>query len=106
MHVNQFTHRHRGEIHETVRTPWRSHCLMNLASMTVAIAGGFVNIHHTIPPTNTNKLAEVASLFLRLGFTAFGGPAAHIAMMRTEVVQRRQWINDERFLDLLSVVNL
>jgi chromate transporter len=57
-------------------------------------------------PSDTNKLAEVASLFLRLGFTAFGGPAAHIAMMRTEVVQRRQWISDERFLDLLSVVNL
>jgi chromate transporter len=59
----------------------------------------------TVPP-DTNRLAEVASLFLRLGFTAFGGPAAHIAMMRTEVVQRRQWISDERFLDLLSVVNL
>ena len=57
-------------------------------------------------PPGTNKLAEVALLFLRLGFTAFGGPAAHIAMMRAEVVQRRQWISDERFLDLLSVVNL
>lgn len=69
------------------------------------IIRGFMNNHHIVP-ADPNKLAEVASLFLRLGFTAFGGPAAHIAMMRTEVVQRRQWISDERFLDLLSVVNL
>jgi chromate transporter len=54
----------------------------------------------------SNRLAEVASLFLRLGFTAFGGPAAHIAMMRREIVQRRNWISDERFLDLLGIVNL
>jgi chromate transporter len=54
----------------------------------------------------SNGLAEVASLFLRLGFTAFGGPAAHIAMMRQEIVQRRGWISDERFLDLLGIVNL
>ncbi len=49
---------------------------------------------------------EVALLFLRLGFTAFGGPAAHIAMMREEVVRRRKWISDQRFLDLLGVINL
>jgi chromate transporter len=53
-----------------------------------------------------NHLAEVATLFLRLGFTAFGGPAAHIAMMREEVVRRRKWISDERFVDLMSVTNL
>ena len=64
------------------------------------------------PPTTDvtdpqhNRLAEVAGLFLRLGFTAFGGPAAHIAMMRTEVVQRRKWVSDERFLDLMSIINL
>ncbi len=52
------------------------------------------------------RLREVAALFLRLGFTAFGGPAAHIAMMRQEVVQRRRWVTDERFLDLLGAVNL
>ncbi|HZO71668.1 MAG TPA: chromate efflux transporter [Ktedonobacteraceae bacterium] len=53
-----------------------------------------------------SSLTEVATLFLRLGFTAFGGPAAHIAMMRREVVERRQWVSDERFLDLLSIINL
>ena len=51
-------------------------------------------------------MREVATLFLRLGFTTFGGPAAHIAMMREEVVQRRGWVSEERFLDLLGVANL
>ncbi|HLZ58867.1 MAG TPA: chromate efflux transporter [Ktedonosporobacter sp.] len=59
-----------------------------------------------VPAIAYNGLAEVASLFLRLGFTAFGGPAAHIAMMRQEVVQRRKWLTDDRFLDLMSIVNL
>jgi chromate transporter len=52
------------------------------------------------------SLRELALLFLRLGATAFGGPAAHIAMMQDEVVQRRQWLSDERFLDLLGATNL
>jgi chromate transporter len=56
--------------------------------------------------SSNTRLIEVALLFLRLGFTAFGGPAAHIAMMRQEVVQRRKWISDERFMDLLGVINL
>jgi chromate transporter len=58
------------------------------------------------PEPQQNRLAEVASLFLRLGFTAFGGPAAHIAIMRQEIVQRRKWISDERFMDLMGIVNL
>ena len=53
-----------------------------------------------------SALQEVALLFLKLGFIAFGGPAAHIALMRDEVVQRRRWITDERFLDLLGASNL
>ena len=52
------------------------------------------------------SLGELARLFLRLGLTAFGGPAAHIAMMREEVVQRRQWMSDERFVDLIGITNL
>lgn len=52
------------------------------------------------------KLREIALLFLRLGFTAFGGPAAHIAMMRSEFVDRRKWISEQRFVDLIGITNL
>ena len=52
------------------------------------------------------SLAELARLFLRLGATAFGGPAAHVAMMRDEVVRRRSWMTDAAFLDLLGATNL
>ena len=41
-----------------------------------------------------------------MGLTAFGGPAAHIAMFRDEIVTRRKWISDQHFLDLLGAVNL
>lgn len=51
-------------------------------------------------------LRELALLFLRLGATAFGGPAAHVAMMQDEVVRRRGWLTEERFLDLLGATNL
>src|SRR3954447_11869050 len=51
-------------------------------------------------------LGEVTWLFFRLGCTAFGGPSAHIAMMREECVHRRQWVSEERFVDLLGVTNL
>ena len=51
-------------------------------------------------------LGEIAAVFLRLGTTAFGGPAAHVAMMRDEVVSRRGWLTDAELLDLLSAANL
>ncbi|MBZ0318778.1 MAG: chromate efflux transporter [Anaerolineae bacterium] len=57
-------------------------------------------------PFEKGSLGELARLFLRLGLTAFGGPAAHIAMFRDEVVNRRKWITDEHFLDLLGATNL
>jgi chromate transporter len=52
------------------------------------------------------RLTSVALLFLQLGVTAFGGPAAHIAMMEDEVVTRRRWLSREDFLDLLGATNL
>lgn len=55
---------------------------------------------------NKSDLKEVAKLFLKLGFTAFGGPAAHIAMMRQEVVTKRQWLSEQHFLDLIGATNL
>lgn len=52
------------------------------------------------------SLREIASCFLRLGTIAFGGPAAHIAMMEDEFVRRRAWLSREKFLDLLGASNL
>lgn len=51
-------------------------------------------------------LRELTLVFLKLGSVAFGGPAAHIAMMEEEVVKRRNWISHEHFLDLLGATNL
>jgi chromate transporter len=56
--------------------------------------------------SDKTSLLDLAVLFLRLGATGFGGPAAHIAMMRDEVVGRRRWLTDDRFLDLLGATNL
>jgi len=51
-------------------------------------------------------LRELAAVFLKLGATAFGGPAVHIALLENEVVRRRQWLTHEEFLDLLGATNL
>ena len=53
-----------------------------------------------------SRLRSLAALFLRLGFCAFGGPAAHIAMMEDEVITRRGWLTKSEFLDLLGITNL
>ena len=52
------------------------------------------------------RLKELALLFLKLGTVAFGGPAAHVAMMEDEVVLRRRWLSHEDFLDLFAATNL
>ena len=51
-------------------------------------------------------LPELARVFLRLGSTAFGGPAAHTALLHQELVVQRQWLSEEQFLDLVSAANL
>jgi chromate transporter len=58
------------------------------------------------PSPAPTSLRELAGLFLRLGTTAFGGPAAHVALMEEEVVRRRGWLTQQRFLDMLSAANL
>jgi chromate transporter len=60
----------------------------------------------TTGPDARGPAGEVARLALKLGFTAFGGPAAHIAMLHEEVVVRRKWLSEQRFLDLLGATNL
>src|SRR5947208_7364672 len=53
-----------------------------------------------------SPLREVVTVFLRLGLVAFGGPAAHVALMREELVRRRRWLSDAQFVDLLGITNL
>ena len=52
------------------------------------------------------SIGEVAKVFFKLGLIAFGGPAAHIAMMEDEIVEKRKWISREHFLDLMGATNL
>ncbi len=68
------------------------------------------DFEHAVAPSTEGstkgRLAELALFFLRLGVTAFGGPAAHIAMMEDELVRRRRWLSREKFLDLLGASSL
>jgi chromate transporter len=56
--------------------------------------------------SNRTRLKEVATVFFKLGLFAFGGPAAHIAMMESEVVEKRKWMSKQHFLDLVGATNL
>jgi chromate transporter len=58
------------------------------------------------PQEKQQRLKELAAVFLKLGTIAFGGPAAHVAMMDDEVVRRCQWMPEQRLLDLLGVTSL
>lgn len=53
-----------------------------------------------------NRIKEIATVFFKLGCVAFGGPAAHIAMMDKEIVEKRKWMDREHFLDLIGATNL
>ncbi|HMB96369.1 MAG TPA: chromate transporter, partial [Tepidisphaeraceae bacterium] len=53
----------------------------------------------------STRLRELAAVFVRLGFTAFGGPAAHLAYMEDEVVTRRKWLDRQHFLDAIAAIN-
>jgi chromate transporter len=52
------------------------------------------------------KLTELLGVFLKLGFVAFGGPAAHIALFEDEIVSRKRWLDRDHFMDLLGATNL
>ncbi|MGA2229359.1 MAG: chromate efflux transporter [Tepidisphaeraceae bacterium] len=58
------------------------------------------------PSSRAQRLGEVARYFTQLGFTAFGGPAAHIALMERQLVEQRRWLDRQHFLDALSAINL
>jgi len=53
-----------------------------------------------------NRLSEVFRYFSRLGFVAFGGPAAHVAMMEEDLVARKKWLSEQEFLDYMGATNL
>lgn len=74
--------------------------------MPCAVIYTSATMSQTMDAPLSQRLKEAATLFLKLGFTAFGGPAAHIAMMHDEVVKRRQWLTDQEFLDLVGATNL
>jgi chromate transporter len=59
-----------------------------------------------VTAVKAHSVREVAAFFLRLGTVAFGGPAAHIAIMEDELVRRRKWLSRERFLDLLGASSI
>jgi chromate transporter len=78
------------------------------ASRSVPLVGftkPFCPARSLIEP-RASALRDVARLFLKLGLVGFGGPAAHIALMRDEVVRRRGWMGDEEFMDAVGAVNL
>lgn len=52
------------------------------------------------------RLRELAALFLKMGAISFGGPAAHVALIETEIVRKRQWVTRQQFLDMLGAANL
>jgi chromate transporter len=56
-------------------------------------------------PLGKSVLREIAGVFVRLGFTTFGGPLAHVGMMQQETVVRRKWIDQQQFVDLYASLN-
>jgi len=62
---------------------------------------------YSLPKEEQNlRLKEIALVFFKLGSTAFGGPAAHVAMMDDELVKKRKWLEKDKFLDLYGATNL
>jgi chromate transporter len=73
------------------------------------VSSASIPTRSTPPPSNglpPTALTGLAAVFLRLGLTSFGGPAAHVALMRDEFVRRRGWLDDAAFVDLLGAANL
>ena len=79
--------------------------VMVLPNRTMSIDDD-INPDAAVTREHAGSVGEVARVFLRLGLTTFGGPAAHIAAMEDEFVQRRGWVTRGEFVDLVSAANL
>jgi chromate transporter len=77
-----------------------------LASEQVCHHASMATAEDRDAPPERGGVGEVVRLFLKLGTIAFGGPAAHIALMHQEVVGRRRWVSEQQFLDLVGATNL
>src|SRR5215472_17634480 len=89
------------------RAPEASHSTLgDHTEKPLRMADSAQPVQEVATPGGRGSLRELAFFFLRLGFTAFGGPAAHIAMMEDELVRRRKWLSREKFLDVLGASNL
>ena len=51
----------------------------------------------------TGSVLEVLRVFLRLGLTSFGGPVAHLGYFRAEIVERRKWVDEAHYLDIIAL---
>ena len=71
-----------------------------MTDITNAVPDNAAGAANAVPPTPT--LGEAFKYWLKLGFIAFGGPVGQIAMMHTELVERRRWISEHRFLHALN----
>ncbi len=94
----------RGRLHE--RGVAQSGVVRALLGPSCKVVAMSQVVHSVDAAERSRRLRELAALFLRLGATAFGGPAAHIAMMEDEVVTRRKWLTPEEFTDTLGIVNV
>jgi chromate transporter len=79
---------------------------LNTYNDVLAMRDNRAAMSETIKTKKENRLGEIAVAFLRLGFIAFGGAVAHIALMEEEFVRRRGWLSREEFVDRVGAVNL
>ncbi len=77
-----------------------------MSASTGEVVGGSGRIRDVTMPSRGTRLRELLAVFGTLGVIGFGGPAAHVALMRREIVERRAWLTDQQMVDLVGIANL